>query len=66
MFELDPDHADTHSNIGYAYYMTGDNEKAITYLEKALALNPENKRCHFNLASAYLENGDDENALKYF
>jgi len=50
-------------NIGWAYYLLGDNKKAIASLRRALALQPEFCVGAYRLALAYEKDGDFRSAL---
>ncbi len=41
MIEIDPDNAQTHSNLGVVLYRLGRLEEAMATIERALALDPE-------------------------
>ena len=53
---LFPDEARAYESLGVKLAQTGSKEEAITYLEKAIALDPENKRYKSSLASITVEN----------
>ncbi len=46
---LSPNKARVHNNLGYAYFLAGQPEKAQLHYLKALALDSENYKAHFNL-----------------
>ena len=46
---LSPNKARVHNNLGYAYFLAGQPEKAHLHYLKALALDSENYKAHFNL-----------------
>ncbi len=70
---IDPRKVDAYINLGYAYHMSDDLDKAVEEFEKALEYDPGNEVLVENLVSVY-ENqagnfaslGDYENALRYF
>lgn len=42
-----------HNNLGYTYFLLGQDEKAIKAFEQSLYLDPENERAQFNLSLAH-------------
>jgi len=52
--ELMPNNAEVLRNIGWAYCMTGDNEKGITILKRALNLSPQDPLITEDLAMALI------------
>lgn len=53
-------------NIGYSYYMSGDDLEAKRATLAALALDPDNSRAQNNLGLIYLSQGKIQRALKVF
>lgn len=49
---------ETYLNLGTAYGLMGQNEKAIRYFEQAAALSPQNKMIWRNLSVAYRATGN--------
>jgi len=49
--KYNPNSADALGNIGAVYQAKGDNEKAVEYYQKSLAINPKNAVFSNNLAS---------------
>jgi tetratricopeptide (TPR) repeat protein len=49
---LAPHAAYAHNNLGYAYLLSGDNEKAAKTLEEAMRLDPRHERARANLRVA--------------
>ncbi len=47
--------ADGYVFLGFAYYMRGNRNKAISNFKKALSLNPNHKDALFNLAEIFLQ-----------
>lgn len=45
-------------NLGTGFLESGDHERAVRYLERAVALRPDASDARFNLAAALLETGD--------
>ena len=54
--KLDPDFADAHNMLAFAYRSQGKRDPAIASMRRAIGLNPRNDQYQFNLASLYLEN----------
>ena len=52
------------SNLGMAYADEGKLEQAITYYQRAVALDDEYPQTHHNLANAYLVLGNEEKAME--
>ena len=50
--------ADEYFNLGTGFLESGDHERAIRYLQRAVALRPDAADARFNLAAALLEAGD--------
>jgi tetratricopeptide (TPR) repeat protein len=53
--KLDPEFADAHSMLAWAYISQGQSDKAVASLRKAIELNPRNEQYRFNLANMYLQ-----------
>lgn len=47
---LAPLAAHLHNNLGYTYFLLGQNEKAIKEFEQSLHLDPDNEKAQFNLS----------------
>ncbi len=61
------DFAKKYTQIGYAYYMTGYNDDAISAYQKALEANPTDGAVLRGIADIYYTNLEDYNkALEYF
>lgn len=54
--------ADEYYNLGTGFLDSGDHERAIRYLERAVALRPDAADARFNLAAALLGSGDTVSA----
>lgn len=52
--------------LGAVYFAKGDNEKAISQFEKALAIKADAPAPRLGLAKAYFSKGDVEKALQHF
>jgi cytochrome c-type biogenesis protein CcmH/NrfG len=63
---LDPKMADAYSLLGAAQATSGESEKAIATLTKAVKLAPANDRYLFNLGNAYLANLKPDYAIQIF
>jgi cytochrome c-type biogenesis protein CcmH/NrfG len=63
---LDPNLADAYSLLGYTQAFSGEGDKAIVSLRKALELSPRNENYLFNLANAYMVNQKIDNAIAIF
>lgn len=64
-YTLDPKHPTTDmvlANMGYAYFMLGDNDAAIEWCLKAVERNPTFPNVYATLAKAYALKGDDAKA----
>jgi tetratricopeptide (TPR) repeat protein len=53
---LDPKLADAYSLLGYAQAFSGEPEKGLATMEKAVELSPRNEIYQFNLANIYIAN----------
>lgn len=60
---LDPGFADSYALLAFAESASGDPAKAITTMQKALAISPRNETYLFNLANLYLTNRQTEQAI---
>ncbi len=64
--ELDPEDSDAIYRYANVLYDTQDYQKAIPYLEQALALFPEDDIVVTNLISAYQQTGQIDQAIKNY
>ena len=65
--ELDPNEPQVHVTMGRIYRATGEMDKSVAELQKAIALDPMNVAAYTNLAMTYSEfrrPGDAENAYR--
>jgi tetratricopeptide (TPR) repeat protein len=63
---LDPHLAEAYSLLGYTQAGSGESEKAIASLKKALELSPRNESYLFNLANAYVADRNVDAAISIF
>jgi DNA-binding transcriptional MerR regulator len=63
---LDPDHADSHCNLGSIYYNQGRRGPARDCFERALAIDPGHVEGNLNLATMLEEEERDEAALRHY
>jgi Flp pilus assembly protein TadD len=61
----DPNNADLHNYLGYAYRHLKQLDLAFKHYERALALNPRHRGAHEYLGEAYLVVGDLTSAEKH-
>ncbi|MBI5328569.1 MAG: tetratricopeptide repeat protein [Deltaproteobacteria bacterium] len=61
---LNPQSAEAHSNLGFAYFDKGNIEQAIAEQQKALAVNPKLAHAFYGLALAYEKKGNKQEAIK--
>jgi Flp pilus assembly protein TadD len=54
----DPNDADTHNLLGFAYRKTGDLDRAFRHYHEALRLAPDHRGAHEYIGEAYLMAGD--------
>lgn len=60
--ELDPEDAETWSNLSYAYFQMERNDEAVEAGRHAVALSPENPFAHANLSAALRQMHDYQGA----
>jgi tetratricopeptide (TPR) repeat protein len=60
---LDPGFADSYALLAFAQSTSGDPAKAVTTMQKALAISPRNESYLFNLANLYLRNRQPDQAI---
>ena len=66
IIKLDSKFASAYNNLGWAYHIKGNNEKAITNYKIALELKPNYLEAINNLGGAYFNLGDKKLAAEYF
>lgn len=52
--QSEPDNADIHNYLGYAYRNSGDMDNAFLHYERALRLDPNHRGAHEYVGQAYL------------
>jgi len=60
---LDPNFAEPYSLLGFAQGFTGDWEKGLANMQKAVALSPRNSWYQFNLAQMFLNHRQPDQAI---
>ncbi len=60
---LDPQLADAYSLLGYAQAVSGEPEKGLATMRKAVELSPRNETYQLNLANIYLANRKADEAI---
>jgi len=60
-----PDHADLHTDLGFAYRNLKQYDTAFKHYERALAIEPRHRAAHEYIGEAYLMVGDVKNAEKH-
>lgn len=63
---LDPKLADAYSMLGFALSSSGEPEKGLETMKKAVELAPRNEVYQFNLANLYLATGKVDEAIAVF
>ena len=64
--KIDPFNPVLYSNLGYAYYDSGDPEKAFEYQKKALDLDPQFANAHYGVALLYKKLGNAAAAKEHW
>ena len=60
---LQPEFAEAHYNLGWAYEQLGRWREAVGPLGRAVRIKPDFAEAHFNLAVAYMALGDRKSAF---
>lgn len=63
---VDPDHADSHCNLGSIYYNQGRRAPARACFERALAVDPGHVEANLNLATMLEEDERNDSALRHY
>lgn len=61
----DPDNADIHNYLGYAFRKSGKLDLAFKHYQRALELNPRHRGAHEYIGEAFLMAGDLASAQKH-
>jgi tetratricopeptide (TPR) repeat protein len=64
LVEAKPNEAENRVNLGYSYFLKGDNSNAIKQLKMAIELDKEYFGAYFNLGLVYLDDERFNDALK--
>ena len=64
--KVDPNHINSHLNLGEAYYQKGMYEEAKKEYEYVLALNNMHSKAHFALGRTLAQEGKKEEAKKHY
>ena len=62
VLKIDPNHANTHNNLGIIFYNSGDNQNAKKFYEKSIEIDPYNANAHNNLGVVFKVLGEDQKA----
>ncbi len=60
------DDAQTHFNLGTAYYVAHNLDAALAEFQRAVSLSPDLPHAHYYLGAIYKMRGDSESARKEF
>lgn len=60
-----PDHADLHNDLGFAYRNLKQYDAAFTHYKRALEIDPRHRSAHEYIGEAYLMVGDVKSAEKH-
>ena len=60
---LDPTFADAYALLAFAEARSGDFQKGLANMQKAVSLNPQNEQYRFNLAQMYLNSQQPDQAI---
>jgi len=65
--KVKPDYAESYMSLGILYHLTNDDNRAVTYLKKAIRLSPTKKEIIYNnLGLVYFDGGQYVQALAEF
>ena len=62
--KADPENADIHNYLGYAYRHLGQMENSFSHYDSALRINPNHRGAHAYLGHAYLRVGKPDKAAE--
>ena len=65
-YEIEPDYAEVHNNMGVALARSGKLEEAIAQYEKSLQIDPDSAEARNNLAVVQVRTGKLEEAIASF
>ena len=60
-----PDHADLHNDLGFAYRNLKQYDQAFSHYKRALAIDPRHRSAHEYIGEAYLMVGDEKSAQEH-
>lgn len=63
--DAEPNNSSHRVNLGYTYFIDGENDEAIKQLKVAIDLDKNNFNAYLNLAIVYNDDKQFDNALKY-
>ena len=63
--EIDPEDADTHCNLGLAYYEKEMYDEEIAEYKKTIEIDPNYAVAHNNVAISYYDKGEYSLAIKH-
>ena len=61
-----PDDAEAHKNLGFAYAESGKYQEAIESYKQAIRIDPDYALAHYNIGIAYLGLNDRGSALEQY
>ncbi len=64
--QIDPNHINSHLNLGEAYYQKGMYQEAKKEYEYVLQLNSMHMKAHFNLGRTLAQEGKKEEAREHY
>jgi tetratricopeptide (TPR) repeat protein len=63
---MKPDHLDALTNLGTAYYATGNKDKALEQFHRILVLDERSADAHYNIGNLLYEQGNMDGAIHSF
>ena len=63
--DVDPSSPNTHNELGFAYFVDGQNDAALVHYLDALELDPEFLQTHWCLAELYIQTGRLDQAIPH-
>ena len=61
----EPDNADAHNALGFAFRRSNRMDSALRHFREALRLDPKHRSAHENLGEAYLKGGNKAKAREH-